>query len=307
MKQSIALAPFQQGLKKGTQILMSDNSLKNIEDIQYGDMIKSIDLISKEYMAVKCYGTIRTQPTDLWKRPIFRNGSYLDVNNEATIYNSTRGLPIKTSIWSTGDRGFDQNMRRIELAWIQDYEDIIYSEGYILLSENSLYFANGILCGHQPHEKLKYHSLGVTSPQLTEEDIKDFELSAKAQQANNDTRLANSLYIVEAAPILAEISRTHRNLETYQQELTLVNSNTNKYNRQLLKNIEHNNFVDYYQNINRKISDEKAEQAVYNLQFKLIKKRYPAGSKVSAMKIFRQTHAAENARIKQLSLLQEET
>ena len=53
-----------QGLKAGTQILLADGTSKNIEEIKYGDIIQSWNLIDKVFMPVKAYGAIALGYTD---------------------------------------------------------------------------------------------------------------------------------------------------------------------------------------------------------------------------------------------------
>jgi hypothetical protein len=47
-----------------------------------------------------------------------------------------------------GDYVLTLNGKKKQIAWIQENEEVEYTNQYSLLTEASVYFADGIMCGH---------------------------------------------------------------------------------------------------------------------------------------------------------------
>ena len=142
---------------KGTKILMADNSLKNIELIQEGDMIKSYDFENKKLKSEKVVKLITATHSNLMKLKLSDieivttsdHPFWIDKNIWAAINavkaNSDYSQSIEIKSLNVGDKVFipEKNIfsKIIEIEKINERQ-ITYT---IELSENDNFIANGML------------------------------------------------------------------------------------------------------------------------------------------------------------------
>ena len=215
----IANFQLRQGLKEGTQILLANGMSKNIEDIKYGDIIQSWNFVDKTFISVKSYGVIAIDYTDQWKRYILTNGQFLDVNTDTYIYSSSKGYPILLSTWEPQFKAFTITNEREKIKHPACYGDIVFSRSYILLSENSFYFANGILCGHMPQDLYKYAMLGKLTETTEEEKIYFYSL-AQYWKKNEMIYIGNPNYLLANSNTSFQYEQYSDLIKDYDQQLT---------------------------------------------------------------------------------------
>lgn len=196
--QKITDLRLSQGLKAGTQILLANGTCKNIEDIKYGDMLKSWNWVTKKPISVKAYGAIALGYADTWTRHIFQNGLFIDVNTDAYVYSRAKGIPQLISTWEPHFYAHTLTNERIHTTWTAPYNDIIFTSSYLVLCETGLYFANGLLCAHMPQDLYKYYVLDKI-PEATEQEIQYFTSVAQMWKNNEMQRIGNPLYLLEIA------------------------------------------------------------------------------------------------------------
>ena len=229
-------------LKKGTQISMADGTTKNIEDLKYGDMLKSYDISTNQYIDVKCYGAVATGRSHSWKVHCFENGSNLWIRENHGIYCATKGWTIGSKLWQCGWEGIAEDGTNIALAVAQDVLESEVNHSYVIFTENDLYFANGILCGYSPKEKIQLWSQSLLQS-CTPEEVEHFRAIGEIYDKGRNGRLMNQEYLKEAAPYFGMLERNKLIESAHQAELDATDYKNNKYAQGLLSEEEWNEFI----------------------------------------------------------------
>lgn len=164
------LADINPCLIEGTKILMADDTTKNIEDVREGELIKSWDIDNNTFVDVRCLTTRKTGISREWSLYVFDNSSILTIYDPHGIYCKDTQCIHNSKLWKEGQRGISSTGIETEFCGKETREDPTYHNRYVLLSENNLYFANNILCGHLPTAKLRYHIQNYIKT-ATEEEI----------------------------------------------------------------------------------------------------------------------------------------
>ena len=126
----------------GTQILMADGTKKVIENVKYGDMIKSWDVEAGEYVDVKSYGSIRTGIASKWQVHCFTGGEKLNIFETHNIFCKETGALKQSRSWSEGQTAIGYDGIESRLAFVLQLEDSAFKERYVLMSENDLYLTS---------------------------------------------------------------------------------------------------------------------------------------------------------------------
>ena len=218
-------------LKKGTQILMGDGTEKNIEDIQYGDIIKGWDFENNCQVNVKAYGAIRTGIANDWKAYVFENGEILEIFQNHPIYSKTDNMMKSSKDMTRGEICMDSEGNDCALTVVWNFADSEFTERYMLLTENSTYFANHILSGHHARDRMKMYSLGIKSfnKNLTEDEIELFKATGEVYNNAPRARSNNREYLKEIAPHLGVIGRAARIMDQEQKKLSKLDYKTIKH------------------------------------------------------------------------------
>lgn len=265
------------GLKENTQILMADGSTKNIQDINYNDYIKSWDFQSKHYINSKVYMVVRNEMAYLWTRILFTDGTYLDVSNEHQICEPRLGTPTPFSKMEEGAYVLTLNGKKKQIAWIQENEEVEYTNQYSLLTEASVYFADGIMCGHQPYEKKRLFPLFMNNF-LSDNDWEEAQLSANVYEHNLYVRKDNKPYYRQSADFFLKHALLSRQLNAF-----------GDYSQ--LSEEERNSFIQI-----------KGEKKAVTEQLMTVKKLTNTTEKKGQPRMFSEAQAAEVARIKEREL-----
>lgn len=154
-------------LIRGTKILMADDSEKNIEDIQVGDEIASLDINTNQRTTAIVTSFRATGRTEEYTTHLFDDGSYIVVYGKHSVYNKSLGYPTDISKFRNGDETYNANGDVIHYAGSMRYysrsERIMH---YDINSSNNLYYANGILNGKNVFAKYRQmKSEGRTLPE----------------------------------------------------------------------------------------------------------------------------------------------
>lgn len=150
-------------VSEDTLITMANGTTKPIKEVQSGEEILSYNPTTQEKctaVVIKAYKTGETAHFQNW---IFNDGKHLSTYGHHGYYDATEKR-IKNienvNPYATGRaRSFFLNEDlepHLVTTVVTDssYENI--RSRYNLISSNNLYFANGILCGHTPVDKLAY-------------------------------------------------------------------------------------------------------------------------------------------------------
>lgn len=262
-------------LKAGTQILMADGSTKAIEDIQPGEQITSWDIIKNQPIIVKTYGVFKTGMEIDWSRCLFSDGRFLDLYKDHPIYNVEKEYPLLKSEWKYGEHALTIEGTTPTLSWIAPYKDVGYSKRYYLFSENSLYFANGILCGHPAGKSYEWYSGGfLNNDSITEKDVEVFTQVASIYQNQINETYANTEYLLQAAPLLEEIGRRSHIIKQNKEYLASVDYKTVKHEQGQLSEEEWAVHVEKCTECRNMINNAEVEKANLVTELKNLKQQY---------------------------------
>lgn len=192
-------------LMEGTQILMADNTYKNVEDVQIGDLIMGYDLVKHEKIPAVAIYVARPGTDHDFVANTFDNGTVLYTHDVHRVYVPTETASPCRDIRhiEDGTLCLDENGNTVAFA-----DRIGYNSGYAvgyynIISSCGLYFANGIMNANHPGTKaVQLSKVGIEIP----ENIK--VVWDKDVEGCNNTWTNNPEYQKESAELLHQIA-TH--------------------------------------------------------------------------------------------------
>lgn len=141
-------------LMEGTLITMADGSKKPIEEVEEGELLKSIDLETGEETTAVCLGNRVGDVKEYYYCLMFDNGMRAKTNWTHDIYNATKGT------WTNTDQELELDDEIViedgsKTKFIGRLEAIGTPNGrkvrfYDIISSNNCYYADGVLFSHTP-------------------------------------------------------------------------------------------------------------------------------------------------------------
>lgn len=149
-------------LIKGTNILMADGSEKPIELVRSGEMIKSYDPTTKEQIDAVVISAYKTGASRGFFVYNFSDGKHLTIYGDHKYFNPNAEelrpfSKVKPDVINGCSAFLNSEMSKVfcSQAITRNYQGEL-REHYNIITSNNLYFANGILCGHNPCDKYNY-------------------------------------------------------------------------------------------------------------------------------------------------------
>jgi len=183
---------------------MADGTEKNIEDIQQGDMIQSWDIENNCLYAVPALCSVKTGYAREYKAYLFENGSYLTIYDPHHIYSCTTQAPKRASSFKISETTIGWPGQEVMYVGDMKHNLARPKAHYTLLTANNLYFADGILCGHNADSKNTFAEMGVFTPTAEEKAL--YELDAEPYMIRREEKF-NPEYLKEVATIRGEVIR----------------------------------------------------------------------------------------------------
>lgn len=262
-------------LKAGTQILMMDGTTKNIEDIKYGDYVKSWDPLTSSYVNAKCYGSICTGHTHVWQLHVFDNGSIVEIRQNHPMFLQREGVLRGSSKWNIGDKGL--GLDGVDRVLVKRFpqHDSTEARSFNLLTENGMYFANGILVGHVSNDKwLAYQHTPAYFPNITEEEIEFFRATGELFDNSSRREVDTREYLAEAAPVFGYINIAKKKINDYKANLAKNDYKTIKYIQGDLSEEEFHVHAAEAKALRTKIEEQEAIVVLYNSQLNDLREKY---------------------------------
>lgn len=213
-------------LLEGTQITMSDNSLKNIEDVKPGDIVKSIDIETGEetesVVLLNSVGDVK----NYYYMLMFEDGSCLKTNWTHDVYNATKETWVKSDCeLYLDDEIIKSDGNRVK--FIGTIDTIGTPNGrmckfYDIVVSNNCYYADNILCSSNPitqyrwlnpvlNKRAKFHPV----PEILKEIISSYK-----DEDNRESDLVhNEEYIKKYIPSMALKMKKEAKLRALKAEL----------------------------------------------------------------------------------------
>lgn len=211
-------------LLKETKITMADRTYKNIEDLKPGDLVLSIDLKTGKQISAVVLLCQRQDIQDYYNQLVFDNGSVLKINWSHDIYSKTKETWILTHYELDLDEIVltEQNE---EVSYIGKFDNILPSkpglcEFYDLIVSNSCYYANGILCAHNPIKQRQwlyspFNKVKEKIAKKLEEEISQF----KDENMRETNLIQNQEYMDKSLNLFIQQRKKERVLQQYKQKL----------------------------------------------------------------------------------------
>lgn len=248
---------------------MADGTTKPIEEVCEGDMLKSWDIDNNTYVDVRCVMAMPTGQAQKWQMHVFDNGSILTIYDNHGIYSKTRGCPWMSKSWSAGDIAIGLDGAETEYCNVVERKDSKNTKKYNILTDNNLYFANGILCGHAAHLKMAYYNKGRMAL-ATEEDITRYQSEADIYNTCLSWE-ANPEYLVASSIIKARYNKANQTIATNKKNLASLDYKTIKRLQGKLSDEEWNETILDCENCREIINQCEAEKITLNNELKAVR------------------------------------
>ena len=208
-------------LMEGTLITMADESLKPIEEVKAGDLLKSIDIETGNITTAVCLdndiGDIKPYHYCL----VFDNGARVRTNWTHDIYNATKGT------WTNTDRELvfgDEVLTESgdKAKFLYRFEAVGNPGGmrkrfYDIVSSNNCYYADGVLFAHTPTKQATLlDNKDIKLPQ----DLKDLILSYKNEMHRESDLLLNDEFISKYSEHVYKIEDLKVKMEELKSKLS---------------------------------------------------------------------------------------
>ena len=261
--------------QEGTQILMADGTYKNIEDVNYGDMIMTWDTENQCTIPCKSFGKLFTGYTPGWEILCFDNGSILKIYQTHRVYNVTKGYLMPSKEWVIGHKGIASNGQ--ETAYCYHPKKIpaaVASRKFTLFSETGMFFANDILCGHPISQPLDIYNRTRHGIPLTEEEIADMTEYAKARDDYYVVEVQNTEYLKEALPFRRVEEKANLKIAKYKADLASRDYKTIKAMQGKLTEEEYLDNIAACEELRAKIGEKELILAENEAEIKALQEKY---------------------------------
>lgn len=223
-------------LIEGTEITMSDNSIKTIEQVKAGDIVLSYDPIAKTKTNAIVLAAYKTGSSNDFMTYSFENGSFITAYGIEGYYENTEGAIKDLQKITKQDELITQDLTYTYFYLKKPY----FHHGekknrYSLIVSNNLYFANGILLGHSPYKKY----WGILEGLFTvPNDIKTI-YKEECNKYNEFTDFINTKeYQAEVADSYSKLAKANEAIRTYKEKLSETDYKVQKYTEGVLTEAE---------------------------------------------------------------------
>lgn len=238
-----------------TPILMADGSEKAISQVRAGDMVKSWDIENNDYIDVKVLGAYCTGTEQDWLVHTFDNGKSLDISNEHRIFCKEKNSVRQSTDWRAGNTAIALDGAETKYCDVETRHDDSATRRYTMLTENNLYFANGILCGHHAKAKYKFFTKGLLEATL--EEAVQYRVTA-ALYDELDKAFTNEEYLKQAAPLREQLLKAKSDIRAHRHEISKLDRDIKKRGRAKIAKKE---LTELDGNRNNRVMDAKRMKA----------------------------------------------
>ncbi len=263
-------------LIEGTQISMADGSTKAVEELCSGELLLSYDPVTKQNVPAVLVAAYKTGMNEGFSTYNFSNGSYLKIFGTHGFYNLRTGDTADIKTIKTADRLLTQSGE--EVQWIGTIGCASREKKprrYNILSSNNLYYANGILLGAKPYQKLNY-ARRVFMP-LSDELQALWEQEA-AEYDKYHAIETNPEYRAEVKDAYHALTGAYRTIRQNKQKLTASDYKTQKYTEGVLGEEEWSAAKTERAAWRKEINDSEAVASENSRVVKEIRDKYRGGA-----------------------------
>lgn len=225
-------------LVEGTEITMSDNTTKPVEEVKAGDIVLSYNPVTKEKtnaVVLACYITGRSNKFDVYS---FENGKHLTAYGIHGFYANELGYIKNIQEINKKNELVDENLETTYLI----VKRTMFFHGnpkarYNIITSNNLYFANGILLGHSPWQKGQYYmNRGLTVPAV----VKEIYQEEIDKYNDYQSFMNNPEYHAEVSEQYSKLANAINEIKVYKDKLAKTDYKVQKYTEGVLSEEEWN-------------------------------------------------------------------
>lgn len=137
-----------------TLITMADGTYKRIDEIEFGDSVRTIDPETLEIVAdTVTYSDVGNDKTadhyDVWT---FSDGTIIKTVRRHRFYNLERRAMVYMDEWNIGEHAYNEKGEAVALVSHERINDTV--NFYTIFTEKNNYFANGLLSGNRRTKKI---------------------------------------------------------------------------------------------------------------------------------------------------------
>lgn len=258
-------------LLEGTKITMADGTEKNIEDVQAGDMIQSWDIDNNCMYSVPALASVHTGFAENFTAYTFEQGQCLTIFDPHHIYSVKARRPKIAQDFQIGEKVINTSGEEILYTGSMKRHFTERKKRYTLLSANNLYFAGGILCGHQANAKDKFVKLGHIHPNTEEaalyiEDAAVYNLRLE-EKFNPD-------YLAESCVLRGKYLRQKELIDKLKSHLADSDYKALKFFEGLITEEEWNETRIQRAEWRERINTKEAQVAEIQAQYEAVKDKY---------------------------------
>lgn len=211
-------------LLEGTLIAMADGTYKCIEDVEAGDIVKSINLKTGEETEAVVLINRLGETENYYYMPVFEDGSALKTSWTHDVYNATKQTWAKSDCeFFLDDEVIKENGEKTKFVGTIDTIGVNSGKRYNfydLVVSNNCYYADGILCAHNPITQLRWldPSLNFDADSIPEELI-EIVSSYRDEDSREADLVDNQEYMNEYIKLMATQMKKERQLRVIKGEL----------------------------------------------------------------------------------------
>ena len=212
-------------LLEDTMITMADGTRKPIQEVQEGDLVKSINLETGEETQAVVLANNIGDVENYYFMMMFEDGSSLKTNWTHDIYNATKGTWVKSDCeMYLDDEVIKEDNSRTKFIGTIDTIGTVSGKRcnfYDIVVSNNCYYADGILCASNPVVQLRWliPALNKNAERIPQE-LKDLIASYRDEDTRESDLVHNNEYMNEYIPQMAVKMKKEARLRQLQAELS---------------------------------------------------------------------------------------
>ena len=254
---------------------MADGTHKNIEDVEYGEMIMSWDIENNRTIPCKSFGKVFTGWGIVWDHLCFDNGSVLKIFLNHRIFNADKGYLTDSKNWEIGQRGIASNGDFATYCYKPKKARSGLSEKkYTIFCETGMFFANDILCGHPLGQPLDVYKRTHKRIPLTDEEIADLEAYANTREDYYFEEIQNAEYLMETLPYRKACDIAEKMIAKYKKDLSGRDYKTIKAMQGKLSDADFAENVEACETLRAKVNEQEEIVKENNLAIASIQEKY---------------------------------
>ena len=206
-------------------ITMADGTRKPIQEVQEGDLVKSINLETGEEIQAVVLANNIGDVENYYFMMMFEDGSSLKTNWTHDIYNATKGTWVKSDCeMYLDDEVIKEDGTRAKFIGTIDTIGTINGKRcnfYDIVVSNNCYYADGVLCASDPVVQLRWliPALNKNADKIPQ-NLRDLIASYRDEDTRESDLVHNNAYMSEYIKLMGGKMKKEARLRQLKNELS---------------------------------------------------------------------------------------